>query len=111
MKIVSLIDLPERHVSHNPEIRKKVMLETHDLPHVTGFSQARFSPGLVASPHAHADMHEVFLVNVGAGMIRVDGEVHQLEAGTCVAVAPGEVHEVANTGSTDLVLTYFGVKE
>ncbi len=111
MKVVSLDDLPERHVSHNPEIRKKVMLEAGDLPHVTGFSQARFGPGQVASPHAHADMHEVFFVEAGAGTIRVDGEVYRLEAGTCVAVAPGEVHEVANTGSTDLVLTYFGVKE
>ena len=109
-KIVSLADLPERRVSHNPEIEKKVMLEAGDLPHVTNFSQATFGPGQSASPHAHADMVEVFFVEAGAGTIRVDGESHPLEMGTCVAVFPGEVHEVLNTGSTELVLTYFGVE-
>ena len=108
-KIVSLASLPERRVSHNPEIKKKVMLETGDLPHVTNFSQATFGPGQAAGLHAHADMHEVFFVESGAGVIRVDGKAHPLEPGTCVAVAPGEKHELINTGATELVLTYFGV--
>jgi len=30
--------------------------------------------------------------------------------GTVVLVEPGDVHEIANTGSTDLVVVYFGVK-
>jgi mannose-6-phosphate isomerase-like protein (cupin superfamily) len=100
----------ERGVSHNPEIKKKVMLEGGDLPHVTNFSQATFGLGQCASSHAHADMTEVFFVEAGAGTIRVDGESHPLEVGTCVAVFPGEVHEIVNAGSTDLVLTYFGVE-
>lgn len=111
MKVVSIGDLPERQVSHNPEIKKKVMLERDDLPYVTGFSQATFGPGQVASPHAHADMYEVFFVEAGAGVIRVDGEDHPLELGTCVLVAPGEVHEVTSRGPDDLILTYFGVEE
>jgi mannose-6-phosphate isomerase-like protein (cupin superfamily) len=109
VKIVSLANLPKQQVSHNPEIEKKVMLEAGDLPHVTSFSQAVFGPDQVVSPHTHADMVEVFLVEAGAGVICVDGEAHPLEIGTCVAVAPGEVHEIVNTGATELVLTYFGV--
>jgi mannose-6-phosphate isomerase-like protein (cupin superfamily) len=111
MKIVSIADLPERQVSHNPDIKKKVMLEKDDLPHVTTFSQAYFAPGQVASLHAHEDMYEVFFVEAGAGVIRVDGEPHPLSPGTCVVVAPGEVHEVTSSGPGDLVLTYFGVEE
>lgn len=111
MKIVSIADLSEGQVSHNPEIRKKVLLGRGDLPHVTNFSQATFGPGQVASAHAHGDMYEVFFVEAGEGVIRVDGEPYRLEPGTCVAVAPGEEHEVACSGSGDLVLTYFGVEE
>lgn len=108
-KVVSLASLPKRQVSHDPEIEKKVMLETGDLPHVTSFSQATFGPGQTVSPHAHADMYEVFFVEKGAGVIRIDGEACPLEVGTCVAVAPGEEHELINTGATKLVLTYFGI--
>jgi mannose-6-phosphate isomerase-like protein (cupin superfamily) len=111
MKIISLAGLPEGQVSHNPEIKKKVMLKPGDLPHVTNFSQARFAPGQVASAHAHRDMYEVFFVESGTGLIRVDGVEHPLGPGVCVAVEPGEVHEIANAGSVDLVLTYFGVQD
>lgn len=110
MKIVLLADAPEEGVSHNPEIRKRVLLRRGDLPHLTNFTRARLTPGQVARAHTHADMHEVFFVESGDGVIKVSGREHPLAAGTCVAVEPGETHEIANTGSADLVLNYFGVE-
>ncbi len=109
MKKVSLAAVPEEGVSHNPEIRKRVMLRKGDIPHLTNFSQARFSPGQTAAPHAHGDMVEVFFVESGSGVIIVEGERHALEPGTCIAIEPGEVHEVHNPGPDTLVLTYFGI--
>ena len=110
MKIVSLVLVPEEPVSHNPSIKKKVMLRPGDLPHLTNFSQARFAPHQAAAAHTHRDMHEVFFVESGAGLIRVDGAEHPLTPGVCVAVRPGEVHEIVNGGAEELVLTYFGVE-
>ncbi|MEB3179748.1 MAG: cupin domain-containing protein [Nostocaceae cyanobacterium] len=110
MKFTSLNHVPEEAVSHNPEIKKKVMLRWGDLPHLTNFSQARFAPGQVAAAHTHQDMCEVFFVESGMGEIRIDGTVYPLVAGSCVAVEPGEVHEVVNSGATELVLTYFGLR-
>lgn len=110
MKFSSLNDLPEEQVSHNPEIRKKVMVRSQTIPHLTNFSQARFAPGQSTTAHAHADMWETYLVEAGAGVMRIDGKDYELTIGTCIAVEPGEVHEVINTGSTELVLTYFGVQ-
>jgi len=81
-----------------------------DLPHLTNFSQARFAPGQVAAAHTHQDMCEVFFVESGMGEIRIDGTAYPLVAGSCVAVEPGEVHEVVNSGPTELVLTYFGLR-
>ena len=81
-----------------------------DLPHLTNFSQARFQPGQVAEAHAHSDMHEVFFVEAGAGTISIDGKPHALTPGVCIAVAPGESHEVSNTGNKELILTYLGIK-
>jgi quercetin dioxygenase-like cupin family protein len=110
MKRVSLAELSQEPVSHNPEISKKVMLRSGDLPHLTNFSQARFAPGQGASAHAHPDMCEVFFVESGTGIIRFDHIDCELSPGVCVAIEPGEVHEVKNTGETELVLTYFGLR-
>ncbi|MEO1402330.1 MAG: cupin domain-containing protein [Cyanobacteria bacterium J06635_1] len=111
MHITSLQALPDEAVSHNPEIRKQVMLRSGMLANLTNFSQARFGPGQVAAAHAHADMYEVFFVESGQGTIHIDGVAHAIAPGTCIAVEPGEVHEVMNTGEEVLVLTYFGLKE
>ncbi|PZO53876.1 MAG: cupin domain-containing protein [Phormidesmis priestleyi] len=110
MKLTTLSHLPVETVSHNQEIKKQVMLRLGDLPHLTSFSQARFLPRQVATAHAHDDMHEVFFVESGIGRIVIDGTPHNLAPGVCVAVAPGEIHEVSNTGEEALVLTYFGLE-
>ncbi|MEH1921956.1 cupin domain-containing protein [Nostoc sp.] len=110
MITTSLQDLPEESVSHNAAIKKKVMLRFGDLPHLTNFSQARFAPGQTAPAHAHQDMCEVFFVEAGPGVIHIDGKEYPLLPGNCVAIEPGEVHEVVNSGSTELVLTYFGLR-
>ncbi|MEO0540388.1 MAG: cupin domain-containing protein [Cyanobacteria bacterium P01_A01_bin.105] len=111
MKQTSLHTVPDQGVSHNPAIRKRVLLQPGDLPHLTQFAQACFGPGQVAAAHAHSDLHEVFLVQSGRGEMRIDGQPHPLTPGVCIAVAPGETHEVKNTGSEPLVLTYFGIHE
>ncbi|HHP7230091.1 MAG TPA: cupin domain-containing protein [Xenococcaceae cyanobacterium] len=110
MKITNLDQLPEQKVSHNQEIKKKVMLIAGDLPHLTNFSQATFTPGQIASAHFHQDMSEVFLVESGVGVIYINDRQYSLVKGTCIAVEVGEVHKIINTGNTNLVLTYFGIK-
>jgi mannose-6-phosphate isomerase-like protein (cupin superfamily) len=109
MKIVFLNHLPEVGISHNPEIKKRVMLNSEDIPYLTTLSQARFTAGQVADAHSHDKMYEVFLIVTGEGLIRVDSKDHPLYPGVCLMVEPGEVHEIVNTGTQDLVMTYFGI--
>ena len=110
MHRVPLSDLPFEPVSHNPAIRKRVLLRAGQLAPVTQFAEARFAPGEVAPAHAHADMGEVFLAVSGRGQVTVDGAAYPLGPGECVAIAPGEVHELANVGEEPWVLVYFGVR-
>lgn len=110
MKRVSLADVPEEGVSHDPEVKKRVLLRGGDVPRLTNFSRAVFRPGQGARAHAHADMSEVFFVERGEGLMRVGGSEHSLAPGVCVAVAPGEEHEIVNDGAGELVLLYFGVE-
>ncbi|HEY0003237.1 MAG TPA: cupin domain-containing protein [Pyrinomonadaceae bacterium] len=110
MKIISLADLPEEGVTHNPEIKKRVLLRRGDVAHLTNFTRSELLPGQAASAHSHRDMFEVFFVQSGEGLMRVDDKEYGIEAGVCVTVEPGESHEILNTGAARLVLLYFGIE-
>ena len=110
MKRVSIADLPREGVSHDPQIIKQVLLRRGDVPHLTAFSRATLQPGQSASAHEHRDMFEVFFVERGTGVIKIADIAHDLAAGVCVLIEPGERHEITNTGASDLVLNYFGVE-
>ncbi len=110
MKTVSLSNLPEEGVSHNPEIKKKVMLRGGEISNLTSFSQAYIKPDQVVCAHAHNDMYEIFLVEAGAEIIRVEVEEYKIGKVICIVVEPREVHDIVNTDSTDLLLTYFELK-
>lgn len=106
-----LDELEPTTVSHNRRISKRVFLGAGELPHLTNLAQAVFRPGDSAPGHSHDDMWEVFLVRSGKGVIRVDGQETTLAVDDCCVVAPGEKHELENTGSEDLHLLYFGLKD
>jgi len=110
MKTVSMKDIPEEGVSHDPQLRKKVIIGSGELPHLNKFAQARFAPGQIAHAHSHDDFYEIFLIESGGGMITVDGIEHPISEGMCVVFEPKEVHEVVNNNSQELVITYFGLE-
>lgn len=110
MKKTSLAELPREGVSHDPQIIKQVLLRRGDVPHLTAFSRSVLLPGQSARAHQHLDMFEIFFVESGAGVMKVNDREHQLGRGDCVLVEPREVHEITNNSDGDLVLNYFGVE-
>ncbi len=109
MKLIKINDVPEAPVSHNAKIRKKVLVEKGFIQGITNFSRAVFPPGEKAGSHLHNDMTEVFTCESGIGEIRINDVGYVFAPGTTVVVEPGDVHEIINSGTTDLVITYFGV--
>lgn len=109
MKLTSLACTPDSDVSHNARIRKKLLIANGDIRHLTNFSRAVFPPGEIANGHRHRDMTEVFFVESGAGAMAVNQQVIAMLPGTCITIEPGDYHELRNTGSTELVVLYFGV--
>ena len=109
MKLIRLNEVPEKGVSHNPAIRKRVLVENKVIPRVTNYARAVFPPGEKAARHVHDDMAEVFTVESGSGEICINDVAYVFGVGTTVVVEPGEVHEITNTGKTAMVVTYFGI--
>ncbi|PLY11657.1 MAG: cupin domain-containing protein [Desulfuromonas sp.] len=110
MKITSIDSTEERGVSHNPQIKKHVLLENGEVQHITNLSQAAFPPGETACAHSHPDMTEIFLIESGQGIITIDGESFPLQAGMCITVEQHEKHQIDNTSSADLVILCLGIK-
>jgi mannose-6-phosphate isomerase-like protein (cupin superfamily) len=101
--------LSVERVSHDPEIEKRVILCNGEVPSVTSFARARFTPGQGCREHVHETMYEIYLVERGQGVVEIDGQGVDLVPGVSVTVEPGELHRVRNTGAEDLVLIYFGI--
>ena len=110
MKLINIDEAPWSKVSHNPRIQKRIILGDGELSGITSLSQAVFRPGDVADAHAHTDMAEVFMVSSGKGVIRINGKEYALTPSVVVVAEPHDVHEIANTGDEDLLVTYFGVR-
>ena len=109
MKHGNLDHLPEQPVSHDPAIKKRVMLKHGEIPSVTQYSQASFLPGQIAPTHSHEDMYEVFLCVRGSGSMVIDGETYDLTPGQFYLCEPGETHEIVNDGHEALELLQLGV--
>jgi mannose-6-phosphate isomerase-like protein (cupin superfamily) len=109
MKVINIEDVPWSSISHNPAVKKRVLLDDKALSGITTLSQAVFHPGDVASAHAHEDMAEVFMVTSGSGTIRLNDREYALNPDVVVVAEAHDTHEILNTGNEDLILTYFGV--
>ncbi len=109
MKQGLLNDLTELPVSHDPDIKKRVMFKNGDIPHITQYSQATLLPGQVAHAHAHKDMYEVFFCISGYGIITINGEIYKLLPGAFILCEPEELHEITNNGNEPLILNQLGI--
>lgn len=57
-------------------------------------------------PNEHAEAFEYFYVLFGEGIAKVGDSIADIKQGSYFVVAPGQTHQVVNTGSTKLyVLT------
>lgn len=111
MKKISIKDLVEEGVSHNPEIRKKVIIKKGEVPHLTNYSQSCLKPGQITTNHVHENMFEIFHVVSGQCEIKIGEEVEILQKDECAIIYPDEWHIVKNVGEDDLILRYFGILE
>lgn len=110
MKHVRLAELPIQEVSHNPLIKKQMMIGFKQLEPLVQFSRAVFPPGQSAPGHVHVDMVEVFYVERGRAVMRVNGVDHEFAQGECITIEPGENHALHNPGAEELAVIYFGLK-
>ena len=111
MKLVKANSLKEEGTSHNPEVKKQVILKKGDLPHQMMLGTAVLLPGQEVSPHSHESMHEVFVLQEGQLEFTVNQNKYLLEAGDCITIAPHETHSIKNKTTQKAKMLYYGLTE
>lgn len=106
MRHYTLKDSPQRPVSHDPSLIKRLIAGEGILPGIRGISHIVLPVGSSVESHVHEMGYEVFYCIRGEGVAFVDdGEVPMGE-GHCLVVEPGEPHGFKSV-SHDMELLYF----
>jgi mannose-6-phosphate isomerase-like protein (cupin superfamily) len=61
-------------------------------------AEARITPAGSTALHRHPRTEEVYYVLEGEGLMRVGGETCRVGPGDAIAIPPGELHQILNTG-------------
>jgi mannose-6-phosphate isomerase-like protein (cupin superfamily) len=62
-------------------------------------AEARLPVGMSTTPHRHVRTEEIYYILSGTGEMRIDDETRTVVVGDAIAIPPGAVHQIANTGS------------
>jgi mannose-6-phosphate isomerase-like protein (cupin superfamily) len=66
-------------------------------------AEAKVEPGLTTLCHYHVRTEEIYYILSGVGHVRVGEELRDVAAGDAIAIPPGEIHQITNTGQETLV--------
>ena len=65
-------------------------------------AEARVQPGAKTTPHYHPLTEEIYYILEGTGRMSIDEEVREVGPGDAIAIPPGAVHTIVNTGGETL---------
>jgi len=67
-------------------------------------AEARLSAGQSTAPHFHRRTEEIYYIVSGEGQMRLGDDLRAVRAGDAIAIPPGAVHQLINTGAGVLKL-------
>jgi len=65
-------------------------------------AEARLPVGAATTPHHHAKTEEIYYVLEGRGRMQVGVDTRQVGPGDAVAIPPGALHQISNSGDSEL---------
>lgn len=95
MKEYRLDSSPYKPVSHDPALKKRVLM-SEPVSCVRHISHIVLKPGDMATEHTHAGSYEIFYCVRGATVFGVNGADVTVKKGSCLVVEPGEAHSIKN---------------
>ena len=65
-------------------------------------AEARLAVGCQTTAHYHPRTEEIYYILEGQGRMQIEEEVRRAAPGDAIAIPPGKVHQITNTGNQTL---------
>lgn len=101
MDILNINDVPAFTTKDGSEIRE-LLAHRNSCIVKQSLAEARLPPGSVTTPHYHRVTEEIYYLLEGTAQMRIGEELHLVGPGDAIAIPPGQIHQITNTGSETL---------
>ncbi|HLA84997.1 MAG TPA: cupin domain-containing protein [Thermoguttaceae bacterium] len=97
MDIINLNQVTPFITKDGSEIRELLAHRNSCIRNQT-LAEARLGPGCSTTPHFHVRTEEIYYILEGQGRMQVGRETRDVGPGDAIAIPPGALHQISNTG-------------
>jgi len=101
MDVVNIADTEAFTTKDGSEIRE-LLAHRNSCICNQSLAEARLPPGGSTAPHHHPKTEEIYYILEGEGRMKIGGETKDVSVGDAIAIPPGAVHTITNTGPATL---------
>lgn len=101
MDIQNIEQVPAFTTKDGSEIRE-LLAHRNSCIQKQSLAEARLPPGASTTPHHHPLTEEIYYILVGTGRMQIGEELQDVGPGDAIAIPPGEIHTITNTGPETL---------
>ena len=101
MDVQNIDQVPSFVTKDGSEIRE-LLAHRNSAIRNQSLAEARLEPGQQTAPHYHIRTEEIYYILTGEGRMEVGPETRLVKPGDAIAIPPGEVHTITNTGTVQL---------
>src|SRR5262245_56219320 len=101
MDIHNIAGVPAFTTKDGSEIRE-LLAHRNSCIRNQSLAEARLPPGASTTPHYHPQTEEIYYILDGEGMMCLADENRSVRIGDAIAIPPGQIHQITNTGRTTL---------
>jgi mannose-6-phosphate isomerase-like protein (cupin superfamily) len=101
MHLQNIHHVPAFQTKDGSEIRE-LLAHRNSCIKNQSLAEARVAPGQQTTPHYHRLTEEIYYILEGQAELTIDDQTQSVAPGDAIAIPPGAVHTIRNTGTDTL---------
>ncbi|HRX77420.1 MAG TPA: cupin domain-containing protein [Pirellulaceae bacterium] len=97
MDVINIADVEAFTTKDGSEIRE-LLAERNSCIRNQSLADARLPVGATTTRHYHPHTEEIYYILEGTGSMRIGDELRTVGPGDAIAIPPGAIHQIENTG-------------
>jgi mannose-6-phosphate isomerase-like protein (cupin superfamily) len=97
MDVRNLQEVPAFITKDGSQIRE-LLAHRNSCIRNQSLAEAALPEGASTTPHKHLVTEEIYFILEGEGEMQIDQEYHKVIPGDAIAIPPGSVHQITNSG-------------